>query len=109
MYSVDGNEITLSRGDSFSLKIQLKNRQVADGSTGLFTMKKKPKMSAEALVEKTVTISGNQAEIVLDSEDTKELSARTYYWDFRVIDPDGLVSTPMEYAGFTILEVIGNV
>lgn len=107
MFAFDGNDITLTRGDSFSLGIELKGRTFADGCEGLFTIKNTAR-STEPLIEKRVPIEDNGAVIVLDPEDTKDLNFKTYYWDFRIIDLDGNVSTPMDVAAFTIAEVIGD-
>ena len=47
------------------------------------------------------------------SSEESDIPARTYFWDLRVLIPlgDGTyeVRTPMEYAAFTILGVIGDV
>lgn len=107
MFSLDGNNITLSRGDTLALGIQLKGRTVADGSTGLFTIKTSPRKE-DAILIKEVEITDESAEILLEPEDTKDLPFKTFYWDFRVIDPDGNVSTPMDVAAFTIAEVVGD-
>ena len=52
--------------------------------------------------------SGGGAVVALSPGDTRDLPFRTYLWDFRVIGPDGTVSTPMAAAAFTVAEVIGD-
>ena len=63
--------------------------------------------------EKKMEVDGNGVVLVGLSSDDTDLQPRTYYWDIRALIPlgdgDFEVRTPMEYAAFTILEVVGNV
>lgn len=110
MYEFKGLDIALTRGDSLVIGINLTGRDVPPGMTGLFTVKQTVR-STDAVIEKRVAVRNNQALIELTPADT-ELAPRTYFWDFRLIggEPGGptLVRTPMEYAAFQILEVVGN-
>lgn len=112
MYRFDGLDIELSRGDSIQFKVTIKGRELPEGTTALFTVKHSAN-AEEALIEKRLAVDEDGVVLVgLSSEDT-DLSPRTYFWDMRVLLPlgDGSfeVRTPMEYAAFTILGVIGNV
>lgn len=111
MYRFDGLDIELSRGDSIQFKVTIKGRELSEGTTALFTVKRSAN-AEEALIEKRLAVDEDGVVLVgLSSEDT-DLSPRTYFWDMRVLLPlgDGSfeVRTPMEYAAFTILGVIGN-
>lgn len=111
MYRFDGLDIELSRGDSIQFKVTIKGRELPEGTTALFTVKRSAN-AEEALIEKRLAVDEDGAVLVgLSSKDT-DLSPRTYFWDMRVLLPlgDGSfeVRTPMEYAAFTILGVIGN-
>ena len=111
MRRFNGLNIELTRGDSTQFKVNFAGRTLPEGALALFTVKKSPR-SAESVLEKRLTILDGSVNIGLSSTDT-DIQPRTYYWDIRVLIPlgDGSyeVQTPMEYAAFTILEVIGDV
>lgn len=110
MRRVNGLNIELTRGDTLVLRANLAGADFPEGSEALFTVKRKPH-DETPLIEKRIGIQENAALIRLASADTA-LPPRTYYWDLRVLIPqaDGscLVQTPMTYAKFEILEVIGH-
>lgn len=111
MRKFDGLNIELTRGDSTQFKVNFAGRTLPEGTIALFTVKKSPR-SEEAVIEKRLGIEDSSVSVGLSSKDT-DITPRTYYWDIRVLIPlgDGTydVRTPMEYAAFTILEVIGDV
>lgn len=111
MRKFNGLDVELTRGDTLQFKVTFAKRELPLGSIALFTIKKRTR-DEEAIVEKRVPIENNVANIGLSSDDSN-ITPRTYYWDMRVLIPlgDGTydVKTPMEYAAFTILEVVGNV
>mgnify|MGYP003289690068 CR=1 FL=1 len=111
MRKFNGLEIELTRGDSTRFTVMFAGRTLPEGSIALFTAKKSPR-AEEAAIEKRMAInSDGSVQIGLSSSDT-DLKPRTYFWDIRVLIPlgDGTfeVKTPMEYAAFTITEVIGD-
>lgn len=76
----------------------------------VFTLKKRVR-DPEPLMEKTSAVTDNVAAVFLAPSDTDALPFGTYYWDVRVIVPGhggADVYTPMEYASFQLLEVIGD-
>ena len=111
MRRFDGLNIELTRGDSTQFKVNFAGRTLPEGALALFTVKKSPR-SAESVIEKRLGIADGSVYVGLSSADT-DIQPRTYYWDIRVLVPfgDGTydVKTPMEYAAFTILEVVGDV
>ena len=110
MYEFNGLDIELTRGDSLVIGIKLTGRDVPPDTTGLFTVKQTAR-SADAVMDKRVAVQGNRAVIELTPEDTDN-APRTYFWDFRLIGGEAggapMVRTPMAYATFQILEVIGD-
>lgn len=107
---IDGKDIQLTRGDSFVFTMNFTGRILPVTSQAVFTLKKRIRDEA-ALIEKKVPVSENAAVICLKPEDTADLAAGTYFWDMRLLIPgqDGTeVRTPMEYASFQLLEVIGD-
>ena len=112
MHRFDGFDIELTRGDSLQFRITITGRRLPAGTAALFSVKERPR-DRKAVIEKRLEVDTDGLTLVgLSSEDT-DITPRTYYWDLRVLIPlgDGTfeVRTPMEYAAFTILEVIGNV
>lgn len=111
MYRFSGTDIELTRGDSLVFHIRLSGRDLPPGTLALFSVKPSPKAEAPT-IEKQMPVSGGVVLIGLSSADTN-VAPRSYCWDLRVMIPlgDGTfeVLTPMEYATFQILEVIGNV
>lgn len=111
MRKFDGLNIELTRGDSLQFKVTFSGRELPEGTKALFTVKKSPR-SDTPTIEKEIEIADNVIYVGLASENT-DVSPRTYYWDIRVLIPQGdgtyEVKTPMEYAAFTIMEVIGDV
>lgn len=76
----------------------------------VFTLKKRVK-DEEAMLEKKVPVVENVASVFILPEDTEPLAYGTYFWDMRILIPreNGMdVYTPMEYASFQLLEVIGD-
>lgn len=111
MRTVNKLHIKLTQGDSLLLRANLAGADLPEGSEALFTVKRKPG-DETALIEKRIGIQENAVLIRLASADTA-LPPRTYYWDLRVLIPQGdgscFVHTPMTYAKFEILEAIGHV
>ena len=110
MYKITGLDIEITRGDTLALLYKFDGRELPEGTDAIFTIKKRPR-DEEYVVQKRVNASDGTATILLLSDDTN-FDARTYYWDIRLQIPreDGgyEVQTPMEYAAFTIIEVIGG-
>jgi hypothetical protein len=111
MRKFNGLEIELTRGDSVRFKVTFAGRTLPEGSIALFTVKKSPRAEETAIEKRMAINSDGSVQIGLSSSDT-DLKPRTYFWDIRVLIPlgDGTfeVKTPMEYAAFTITEVIGD-
>ena len=112
MHRFDGYDIELTKGDSLQFKVTIAGRELPEGTAALFTVKKRPR-DEETVIEKRLDVDAAGVVLVGLSSDDTDITPRTYYWDLRVLMPlgDGTfeVRTPMEYAAFTILEVIGNV
>ena len=112
MHRFDGFDIELTRGDSLQFRVTISGRELPEGTEALFTVKKSPRAD-DAMIEKRLAVDADGVVLVgLSSSDT-DIQPRTYYWDLRVLIPNGdgtfEVRTPMEYAAFTILEAIGDV
>lgn len=112
MRRFDGLNIELTRGDSLWLNITIHGRTLPSGTVALFTIKRRTK-DETPVVEKRLSIGEDGlVRVALSPEDT-DIDPATYFWDLRVLIPYGdggyEVNTPMDYAAFTILEVVGRV
>ncbi len=110
MFNTEGFDIEVTRGDTIALQIHLHGREIPYGTDAIFTVKKRPR-DTEFLIQKRMDASDGVVTLVLDPDDTN-LTPRTYYWDLRVQIPQDTggyeVYTPMEYAAFTVLDVVGG-
>ena len=110
MFTIDGKNMELTRGDSFAFAMTFTGRTLPVGTQALFTVKKRVKDDLP-VIEKTVRVTDNRAAVQLLPEDTAQLPVGTYFWDMRLLIPGEAgteVRTPMEYASFQLLEVIGD-
>ena len=109
MYRINGYDVELTRGDSLTLRVLLSGRDLPEGTDAVFTLKTKPRETAH-LLQKRFDASDEQVIITLTPDET-DLAPRTDYWDLRLQIPQDAggyeIYTPMEYAAFTILDVIG--
>lgn len=110
MFNINDLDIEVTRGDTAALRYTFSGREIPYGTDAIFTIKKKVR-DEDFIVQKRVDASDGSATILLTSDDTN-FDARTYYWDIRLQLPrEGggyEVQTPMEYAAFTILDVVGS-
>lgn len=95
-YSIDGTDITLTRGDSLFLRIDLKKNGKeyipAEGSSLRFAMKRKYGDAYDVLLEKQIPI--NSRILHIEPEDTKPFPMnRTYVYDIQITDQYGNVDT----------------
>ena len=110
LYRFDGYDIELTRGDSLTLRIDLKGRDLPDGTEAVLTVKKRVR-DEEIVLRKRCDASSELLTIALETEETN-LTPGTYVWDVRLRIPQENGSfeiyTPMEYAALTILPVVGT-
>lgn len=108
---IERNNIEITRGDSVRFMIRLKNRELAEGTQAVFTVKGTPWEPARPEIEKVIDVVDNQVSVILEPYET-DLTPGHYVWDLRLKEPaaDGCteVLTPMEYAAFKVLEAIGE-
>lgn len=109
MVTFNGYDVELSRGDTLALKIELDGRDLPEGTDGVFTIKKRINMD-EVVLQKRFDASDEVLTVVLDADETN-IDPGTYYWDVRLqipLENGGYeVYTPMEYAAFVVLPVVG--
>lgn len=92
MFTLNGNDITLTRGDSFIAMISIiedgQPYTPQEGDVIRFAMKKTYYDDAPA-VEKTI----NGLTLVLNPEDTADLMVWAYVYDIELTKADGTVQT----------------
>ena len=95
-YSISGTTITLTRGDTLRIKVDITEK---DGSTPYvpssgdkirFAMKSKYSDQVPLLIK---DIPIDTMELVLDPEDTKKLEFGKYVYDIQLTKEDGQVDT----------------
>lgn len=110
MVEINGFDITLARGDSLFLRIDLAGRDLPEGTDAVFSLKKNVR-SDEVLLQKRFDASDEKVSIVLYPAETN-LEPGLYYWDLRLQIPQETggyeVVTPMDYAAFYVADVVGT-
>lgn len=113
MFSIIGNTIKLTRGDSFAAEFWLKYKQTGEayepqaGDSILFAVKSKLNaarteyIEEDPLIQKTISI--NDMTLRLAPEDTKELPFGSYFYDIEVTLADGTVDTVINNATFLLV------
>ncbi len=108
MHSIDGNNITLTRGDTLFLEITMTKDgepfTPEEGSSVRFAMKKKyTDADSTALIK---TIPTDTLTLEIKPEDTKELQMKkTYVYDIEYTDTNGHVDTFIS-GTFTLAEEV---
>lgn len=108
MFIMDGLKIEISKGDCGVFTISFTGEDApTDGTTVLVSLKKTP-AATDAIWEKRLTVVAGSVTVELNTADTN-LTPGGYYWDARIIYPDGYVFTPIDPSAFTVRRVVGNV
>lgn len=119
MFKVEGNVITLSRGDTGALKFTADTDYgFAENDRALFSVKN---AIGEVVKQQAFEIDENKAFVVtFFNADTDSLAAGTYSWDVRyiinpyyddtgkIIDGDQVI-TPQQPMDLQLLQVVGEI
>lgn len=101
----ENNEITLTRGDTAVINVDLtiygETYELSEGETLVLTVKV-TSWGPKVLLEKTADSMSFQ----IKSEDTAELSPGTYYYDVRLRCADGASYTVVPRSAFIIKEAV---
>jgi len=104
---VNGNNISMTRGDSETITISCTNTDsqaipFVEGDTVYLTMKKSVG-NMEKILQKIITVFINgRAIIELNPEDTKNLEVRSYVYDIQLTRASGSVTTLVKPSKFII-------
>ena len=104
---VDGNNLSMIRGDSESITITFTNENdeqipLVSGDKIYFTVKTSTTVK-EKLIQKLITaFQDGDAIIEIDPDDTKDLAYRAYVYDVQWVDRNDKKTTVIEPAVFKI-------
>lgn len=104
MFSIEGNTISITRGDTGLFDIELYDMdgnkyEMQDGDSIIFTVKKGTE-GEEILIQKTGLF------IEIDPTDTKNLKYGTYKYDIQLTFADGRVCTVVTPSDFKIRDEV---
>ena len=104
MIKIERGNITLTKGDSAYIKVNVDNYTYASGDTMVLTMKESIDDNSATL---TKTIPGNGTFAFVPS-DTSSLSPKTYVFDIKLnVDATDEVFTVIDTHNFTIVKGVG--
>lgn len=105
---VNGNNITLTRGDSLILHVSMtRNDEPYTPSAGdsiRFALGRDKRGTSEPIILKNIDI--NDMTLRIDPEDTKTLSYGTYYYDIEYTSEEGYVDTFIGPSSFKLTEEV---
>ncbi len=107
MLAINDGNITLSRGDTATIALELESDASLEGVEAIVTLKRKPG-DASALWVKRYLIENDTVFVSLSPEDTSFPVGR-YWWDVRLVFPNGDIITPVQPKAFMIAAVVGDV
>jgi hypothetical protein len=107
MLNIKKGVITLTRGDSAVLKLDLKTTDgesyaMQSGDSLLLTLKTSPDV-AEILMQKKI----NNMEFIINPEDTSSLAFGIYYYDIQLTTADGYIYTVCQCNKWIVAEEVG--
>ena len=117
MYNVEGNTISISRGDTGALEVIVEGYSFGEDDRALFSIKNS---QGQIVKQKAYAMDNNTFVVTFHNADTDSLPFGTYNWDVRyVIHPyydesgnivDGdQVLTPELPMAMNILNVVGDI
>lgn len=107
MLAINDGNITLSRGDTATIALELESDAPLEGAEAIVTLKRNPG-DANALWVKRYLIENDTVLVALGTEDTSFPVGR-YWWDVRLLFPNGDIITPVQPKEFMIAAVVGDV
>jgi hypothetical protein len=104
MYKIEGNHITLVRGDTFVADLEIYNPDMTvytpdTGDVIDFAMKRTV-ADRKPLIKKTISTS--ELKLIINPEDTKNLEFGNYLYDITLTKQNGTVDTFIPVSTFTL-------
>lgn len=107
MFIVDGRDITISKGDTGTLTIELTGDVPDDTTIALVTVRQNANNVSPVWV-KEIPVHEGEITVPLTKEDTN-VPWSDYVWDVRLLYENGDIYTPFPPALFRVCEVVGDV
>jgi len=109
LYKVNGTTITMTRGDSLVVLLDLENAdgtayEPVDGDYIRFAVKKTFDDSVPPILVKEIPT--DTMKLILDPADTKQLTYGRYRYDIQITTADGFVDTFIDRAVLAITEEV---
>lgn len=102
---VSGKNLSMTRGDTESLTVSVKDRPFVAGDTVYFTVR--PKVCAPIVLQKFATqFEDGKAEFAIEPSDTEGLPFGSYVYDIQWTQSDGTVITIVKPSIFAITEEV---
>ena len=102
---VSGRNLSMTRGDTESLTVYVKDHPFETGDTVFFTVR--PKVYGPIVLQKIATsFVDGKAEFNIDPSDTEGLPFGTYVYDVQWTQADGTVITIVKPAIFAVTEEV---
>jgi hypothetical protein len=107
MLNIIGTNITLTRGDSANLTVEIKDSDgtqipLVTGDTIYFTVKSSPSTTTKLLQKVITAFTGGLANIEILPADTSQMMFGKYYYDIQYSRADGYVRTIVAPSNFTV-------
>lgn len=117
MFLVEGTKITMSRGDTGSIKIAAMGHTFTSDDRALFSVKNK---YGQIVKQDIYELTNGVFTAVFENTDTDTLPPGRYLWDVRyVIDPDydeggniedgEQIITPLQPQPLVLLDIVGRI
>lgn len=101
--TVNGTNISMTRGDSESIRVSLSNSTFSPGDKVELTVRREPTHPTK-LIHKTVTeFEDGKAVIRIQPEDTGAIPFGSYVYDIQLTRADGTVYTIIKPSTFSVL------
>lgn len=102
---VSGKNLSMTRGDTETLTVSIKDGAFASGDTVYFTVR--PKVCAPIVLQKiATTFTDGKAEFLIDPADTEGLPFGSYVYDIQWTQADGTVITIVKPSILAITEEV---
>lgn len=106
MFYINGSNVSLTRGDSCYIRVDVMGYELQDGDTLTLSIKTDTDATTPYLVNKTITINHTDPVFEFVPTDTKTLEYGTYKYDVQLDTIDGGRYTIVPPSDFVIMEEV---
>lgn len=107
MINIEGTNIELSKGDTFSALFQIENYIINPTDTVIFTIKQSCMPKYKALIKKQFTgITDNSISVEIEANEIEKIGSGTKLYDIVVETKSGTRTTLLKPSKFHLHEVV---